>query len=120
MNEIEPARGATPPMTDTPERHDPAPRHLRRRPAADPRTGWDGDAAVQLLLASTAAGQTILDLDDDHVLRAAAATIGRHYRACSATPTRNNRSDAHGRPVADPAPADLVMLSWPRPDDTNA
>jgi hypothetical protein len=78
----------------------------RVRPAA-----LDGDAAVDLLVANTGPSQTIVDFDDDPVLRAAAHTTGRRYLAL---PLRLQSR----RSPAPPAPdADLVTLAWPRPHD---
>jgi hypothetical protein len=70
----------------------------------------DGDSALDLLIANTGPGQTVLDFDHDPVLRAAAHTTGRTYRALT-TPPRH----AQPTPGVHDALADLVTLTWPRP-----
>jgi len=79
-----------------------------------PSLHLDGDAALDLLLANTGPGQTVLDLDDDPVLRAAARTTGRRYRTL-AVPLRTPGAPGPDRGVG----ADLVVLAWPRPHAPN-
>lgn len=82
----------------------------------DDQSGWNGDSAIALLLANTATGQSVLDLDDDPTLRAAAATTGRRY-----SPAAHLTGKAHTglgplpRNVTE-QPADLITLTWPRAD----
>jgi hypothetical protein len=91
-------------MTHTPDPR-PAP-----QPGDRPRQFLDGDAALDLLLANTGPGQTVLDFDHDPVLRAAARTTGRRYRALPlSAQTPGTRNTDHG------PGADLVVLTWPRP-----
>jgi hypothetical protein len=64
-------------------------------------------AAGNLIRMATSASATVIDLDDDPTLRAAALALGRDYlavdlRAIDAPPHR---------------PADLVVLRWPRLGD---
>lgn len=70
----------------------------------------DGDSALDLLIANTGPGQTVLDFDHDPVLRAAAHATGRRYRALT-PPTRH----AQPTPGVHSAQADLITLTWPRP-----
>lgn len=80
--------------------------------------GWTGDSAIALLLANTATGQTVLDLDDDRTLRAAAATTGRRYHLLPPELLTSSAVDAcSSRHVTEPG-ADLVTIRWPRPDAT--
>jgi hypothetical protein len=105
VNEPSPRRGSHPRMT---RNFDP-----RRHPDRDGDVvslGWDGDAAVDLLIANTGPGQTVLDFDDDPVLRAAAQATGRRYRAH--VPLTHGGRTPH-RPAE--RAADLVTLFWPHP-----
>lgn len=91
-------------MTDTPD-----PRPTPERDADAP--GWDDDAALDLLIAHTGPGQTVLDLDADPGLRAAAEVCGRRYR--TAVPPWPDTGQyvtggTNGR-------ADLVTMAWSRP-----
>jgi len=115
MPETSPPAGSRPTAT---RRLTPLPAHsptatptLFGPSAADrpPPAVLDGDGAVDLIIANTGPGQTVVDFDDDPVLRAAARTTGRRYRAL---PTRLQAA----RPTALRTPqADLVTLTWPRP-----
>jgi hypothetical protein len=80
-------------------------------PGAARPPGLDGDAAVDLLLANTGPSQTVVDLDDDPVLRAAAHTTGRRYHALPP------RLQTRRAPALQAPDADLVTLAWPRPHD---
>src|SRR4051812_10356362 len=91
-------RPVTPPGTDRDSCH-----HTRHG-----AVGWDGDTAVELLIANTGPSQTVVDFDDDPVLRAAAHATGRRYRI----PALSGRVRPGG-----PHGADLVTLAWPRPND---
>ncbi len=64
-------------------------------------------AADNLIRMTTAAGGTVVDLDDDPTLRAAALALGRHHLAVDL----NTLVAPPGRP------ADLAVLRWPRPGD---
>ena len=107
VNEPTLYRGSHPRMTRSPDSR----RHPDRTGDVVP-LGWDGDAAVDLLIANTGPGQTVLDFDDDPVLRAAAQATGRRHRAhVPLTQTRGGRTpDRPGE-----CGADLVTLFWPRP-----
>jgi hypothetical protein len=72
-----------------------------------------GDAAVDLLIANTSAGQSVLDFDDDPVLRAAAQVTGRRYQPLPI------RLQTPGPPPSRGPAADLVTLAWPRPHALN-
>jgi hypothetical protein len=117
MNETGPTRGSHPDMTHTPD-----PRHAvhhSARGATAPRAGpglpaeagqrLDGDSALDLLIAHTGPGQTVLDFDHDPILRAAAHATGRRYRTPSAA-ARHATAVA----VAEEPPADLITVTWPR------
>jgi hypothetical protein len=70
----------------------------------------DGNSALDLLIANTGPGQTVLDFDHDPVLRAAAHATGRRYRTLT-PPTRH----AQPTPGVHRGQADLITLTWPRP-----
>ena len=93
-----------------PHRREPRPALGTTTPSEPARSPvLDGDAAVDLLIANTGPSQTVVDFDDDPVLRAAAHTTGRRYRALPL------RAQTHRTPSAGAADADLVTLAWPRP-----
>ena len=62
-------------------------------------------------MANTGPSQTVVDFDDDPVLRAAAHTTGRRYRALPV------RLQTRRSPASNAPDADLVTLAWPRPHD---
>lgn len=64
-------------------------------------------AADNLIRMATTTGGTVIDLDDDSTLAAAAFVLGRGYLAVDLT-TLDAPPDR---------PADLVVLRWPRPGD---
>lgn len=64
-------------------------------------------AAKNLIRMTTAAGGTVIDLDDDAALRAAALALGRHYLAV----------DLNTLEAPPDRSADLAVLRWPRSGD---
>jgi hypothetical protein len=75
--------------------------------AANDRPLLGERAADNLIRMASAAGATVIDLDDDPTLRAAALALGRGYLAVDL----NTLEAPPGRP------ADLAVLRWPRPGD---
>ncbi|WP_143447415.1 hypothetical protein [Kineosporia sp. R_H_3] len=101
-------------MTDN-HPHQPGP---ETPPARQPQSGPSAEAingrvplgeraADNLIRMATAASGTVIDLDEDPTLRAAALALGRSYLAVDLT-TIDTPPDR---------PADLVVLRWPRPGD---
>lgn len=101
-------------MTDNHPQQPSAETPPTRQPKAEPLAEATNDrvllgerAADNLIRMATTTGGTVIDLDDDPTLEAAALNVGRGYLAVDL-----NALDAPPNP-----PADLVVLRWPRPAD---
>jgi hypothetical protein len=79
-------------------------------PDGDPSTAFASRLAKRLVLVYTSLGDTIVDLDNDPDLLAAATTTGRAHLAITATADIAVLDELHptGQPIG------LVTMQWPR------